>query len=70
MGAKEVLEMAKVKYPDTKFSTDKKEQVIGQWSDKLNRYIVICCQAISGEWVDMPYEIKVNRELPKIEWTA
>jgi len=42
--------------------------MVGYWSDQLQRFVAIASHTITGEWVRMDYEIKINGELPAYNW--
>jgi len=69
MTGHELLIQAQTKYPTKRFALDTKAQNLGLWNESLNRYVTIACQTIvNDEWMQLPYEIRVNGELPIIEW--
>ena len=42
--------------------------IIGQWMPALNRFYPIASEAITGQWVTMPYEILANGKAPEYQW--
>ncbi len=68
MTAQELLAIAKEGRPEVKYVTNDKGDCIGAWSEKLGRYCVVAAKSITGEWVNMPYELLVNGKLLIEEW--
>jgi hypothetical protein len=68
MTAHQLLQKARTKYPNERFALDSKNEVLGQWSNLQQRFVAIACLSITGQWVHMPYEIKVNGALPEYVW--
>ena len=68
--AEEVLASLARQNPGRKFAKSKEDGVVGVWSDEAGRYIRTVCKTIlpGQPWVLMDREVKVNGELPKIDW--
>ena len=65
--AREIILDAYLNKPDLKLATTFADDVIGAWSESEQRYVAIASLA-DGQWVDMPYEIRIDGELPVREW--
>lgn len=60
--ADELLTLVCEKNPTRRFARNPKGNLIGLWYEELGRFVVVASLAITGEWVSLPYEIKVNNE--------
>lgn len=56
--------------PGKKFAVDRKGLMVGYFNDELRRYVPFVSATITGQFVQIPYEILINGELPKYEWEA
>ena len=68
--ADEVLALLAPQNPGKKLAKSKEEDVIGVWSEEAGRYICAVCKTImpGQPWVLMDHELKINGELPKVDW--
>jgi hypothetical protein len=66
--AREIILDAYANKPDLKLATTVAEDVIGAWSESEQRYVAIASLS-DGEWMDMPYEMRIDGELPVRKWT-
>ena len=46
-----------------------KQNAIGSWDSRLNRFVMVASATITGQWVEMPYEILVNGKHVVENWT-
>jgi hypothetical protein len=42
--------------------------MVGCWDVNLGRFVSVLAWAITGQWVIMDYEIRINGELPQVAW--
>jgi hypothetical protein len=54
--------------PTKRVAYDNAKGAVGIWSESLGRYVMVASATITGQWVEMPYEIRVNGELPAFDW--
>ncbi len=68
--ADELLAHLAPQNPGKKLAKSKTEDVIGVWSDEAGRYVSVVCKTILPRqpWVMMDHELKIDGELPKIDW--
>ena len=65
-----LLARAKAARPTVDYRFNASQTAIGAWNTQLSRFQVVACQAITGEWVSMPYEVLIDGQ-PKTEvWVA
>lgn len=66
----EVLAFVAHQNPGKKLAKSKEDDLVGVWSDEAGRYISTVCKTIlpGQPWVLMNHEVRVNGELPKIDW--
>jgi hypothetical protein len=54
--------------PTHRFAFDEHNKLIACYEDSVNRFVSFISGSITGDWVSMPYEIKVNGKLPTTDW--
>lgn len=54
--------------PNMRLASGCDGSMIGCWSEPLGRFVAIASATITGHWVQMDYEIKINGALPDYQW--
>jgi hypothetical protein len=54
--------------PNARIGYTKSGGMVGCWDVNLGRFVSVLAWAITGQWVIMDYEIRINGELPQVEW--
>ena len=66
--AREYAERIQANNPNARIAYTKDGGMVGCWDANLGRFVSVLAWAITGQWVIMDYEIRINGELPQVEW--
>ena len=66
--AREYAERIQANNPNARIAYTKDGGMVGCWDANLSRFVSVLAWAITGQWVIMDYEIRINGELPQVEW--
>lgn len=67
MNGTDLLRLASSKYPDQRWALNRAGTVLARWSPELGRFQGIAVATITGPWVQMDFEVKVNGKLPYVD---
>ena len=62
--AEKIIAQAYRDQPHLKLAVSRAGSSIGSWSESAGRYVTVACLTLTGEWVNMPYEILCNGKPP------
>lgn len=63
-----LLARARTAKPTVDYRLNVEQTAIGGWNTRLNRFQVVACQAITGEWVTMPHELLIDGQPKQEVW--
>lgn len=54
--------------PALRLATNPEETAIAYWDEDAQRWLTVAAYAITGQWVQYPYEMRVNGEALIKQW--
>ena len=67
MTAKQLAEKAKADHPDVRYAWA--DAAVGAFNAACGRFVVVASRLLTGEWVDVPFEVLVNGQPVPRTWT-
>jgi hypothetical protein len=67
--ATEVIARAYSEQPNIRLAVTPSGDVIGAWSNQLQRWVIVASLTLTGQWVSMEYEILINGVAPSRDWS-
>lgn len=63
----QLLARARANNPSVRYAKTSEGTAIGAWNEELKRFQIVAASA-NGTWFNMPYELLINDEPPKVVW--
>ena len=51
-----------------RLAVNSRETCVGSWDENLQRFVMVACATITGQWVELPFELLVNGKHVVEEW--